>query len=93
MNAKVRKQDGLTVRTFEGYDVPDEYEQLMNYDNQTTIQNDYRRTLYWNPDVKLDNYGQAKVKFTTNSTCHYITATAEGFTNDGHPMTSCATKH
>lgn len=93
MNANAGRQEGLTVRTFEGYDVPDEYEQLMNSDCQTTIQNDYRRTLYWNPNVKLDEQGRATIKFTTNSTCRYITATAEGFTNEGKPMTSSMAKH
>lgn len=86
MNAKFDRK-GLRVTKFDGYDMPDEYEQIMTLDNPATVQDDYRRTLYWNPNVQLNADGKAKIRFTTNSTCRYITVSAEGFTVDGKPLT------
>ena len=42
---------------------------------------DYRRTLYWNPCVELDEEGKAKVMFYNNGTCKYPTVNLERFTN------------
>ncbi|MBQ9362717.1 MAG: hypothetical protein IJT97_04765 [Bacteroidaceae bacterium] len=30
---------------------------------------DFRRTLYWNPDITTDRCGKARVEFYNNSTC------------------------
>ena len=42
---------------------------------------DYRRTLYWNPCVELDEEGKAKVMFYNNGTCKYPIVNLERFTN------------
>lgn len=47
---------------------------------------DYRRTLYWNPNVKVDENGKASVGFYNNSSYSKITVSAEGITNDGNPI-------
>ena len=44
---------------------------------------DYRRTLYWNPDVKTDENGKASVNFYNNSSCKTITVSAETVTENG----------
>lgn len=45
---------------------------------------DYRRTLYWNPNVKTDNNGNATVKLFNNSKETRIKVNACGITADGH---------
>ena len=44
---------------------------------------DYRRTLYWNPDLKTDDQGRATIEFYNNSTCRHLTISAEGLSPDG----------
>lgn len=44
---------------------------------------DYRRTLYWNPYLKLDEEGKASVIFYNNGSRHPISINAQGFGNDG----------
>ena len=44
---------------------------------------DYRRTLYWNPNVTTDRYGQASIEFYNNSVCTTLDVSAEGLTRYG----------
>ena len=44
---------------------------------------DYRRTLYWNPKVTTDKYGQATIEFYNNTVCTTVDISAEGVTNHG----------
>ena len=44
---------------------------------------DYRRTLYWNPEVKTDAEGRAEVDFYNNSRCKKIKVSAETVCKDG----------
>lgn len=46
-------------------------------------QKDYRRTLYWNPDVKLDANGEASITFYNNSRQTTLSIEAEGQAADG----------
>ncbi|MBR0433453.1 MAG: hypothetical protein IJK15_07160 [Bacteroidaceae bacterium] len=46
-------------------------------------QKDYRRTLYWNPDLQLDDDGRANVTFYNNSQQTSILVEAEGQEADG----------
>ncbi len=46
-------------------------------------QKDYRRTLYWNPDLKLDDEGRATVTFFTGSRPTTIAVDANGQAADG----------
>ncbi len=39
---------------------------------------DYRRTLYWNPHIELDEEGKAEVTFYNNGTCKRPTVNIEG---------------
>jgi len=44
---------------------------------------DYRRTLYWNPKVTTDQYGQVSIEFYNNSVCTTVDVSAEGVTRHG----------
>lgn len=44
---------------------------------------DYRRTLYWNPDVRTDSLGRASVEFYNNSSCRKLKVSAETVLPDG----------
>lgn len=44
---------------------------------------DYRRTLYWNPEVKTDSLGHASVRFYNSGRCRYFDISAEAVTEGG----------
>jgi hypothetical protein len=44
---------------------------------------DYRRTLYWNPEINTDAEGRAEVEFYNNSRCKQIKVSAETISKDG----------
>ena len=44
---------------------------------------DFRRTIWWQPDIKTDAQGKAKVEFFNNSTCEEMYLSVEGMTEDG----------
>lgn len=44
---------------------------------------DYRRTIYWNPDVKLDSNGKASVQFFNNGQITELKVSANGMTANG----------
>ena len=44
---------------------------------------DFRRTIWWQPDITTDDEGTAKVDFFNNSTCEEMYISVEGMTPDG----------
>ncbi len=59
-----------------------------DYTNKPTGEpTDYRRTLYWNPNLKLDANGEATVHFFNNSAQTQLSVSAEGMTSAGVPLT------
>ena len=44
---------------------------------------DFRRTIWWQPDIITDAQGKAKVAFFNNSTCEEMYISVEGMTPDG----------
>lgn len=44
---------------------------------------DHRRTLYWNPSVTTNAYGEAEVDFCNSATCSGFYVEVEGVTDDG----------
>ena len=44
---------------------------------------DHRRTLYWNPEVKTDKYGQAYIELYNSSVCQSLDVEVEGLTKYG----------
>ena len=69
---------------FQGYNIPHTFH--TNDYSQMPPEPDYRRTLYWNPDVQLDDNGEATVEFYNNSTCKSISVSAEGVNDEGLPI-------
>ena len=67
-----------------GYSVCDEFYQP-NYSNRKMPEGfkDYRRTLYWNPNLKLDENGKAKLSFYNNGRNNQFSVSVQGFAQDG----------
>ena len=78
-----RKVKGLRRTFFQGYNEPRTF-QMNNYDILPP-EEDYRRTLYWAPDVKTDKTGNAVIEFWNNSSCEKMILSAESIWNDGTP--------
>lgn len=78
-------QKGIRYTRFEGYSQVREFYHTNNSD-KILGDVDFRRTLYWNPDVKTDKEGKSVISFYNNSTCRGITVSAEGLTIEGIPM-------
>ena len=78
------KSKGIRKTYFKAYNVPETF-QMNNYD-LLPPEEDFRRTLYWNPDIKIGKDGKTKVEFWNNSTCKQFTVSAEGITPNGKPI-------
>ncbi len=72
---------------FDGMYVPDEF-YSPNYQMRKLDEHpkDYRRTLYWNPNLLLDKEGNANVILFNNSKDSKIKVSAAGLTTDGKPL-------
>jgi alpha-2-macroglobulin-like protein len=51
--------------------------------SSNTIRNDFRKTLYWNPDIRTDEHGYAQLQFFTSDAISNFRATIEGFGGKG----------
>ena len=47
---------------------------------------DYRRTLYWNPNAKLDADGRFTATFYNNNKTTRVKVSAVGLTDEGQPV-------
>ena len=68
-----------------GISIPDEF-YSPDYSKQPLPKEDYRRTLYWNPKVKLDENGRASIKLFNNSSSSILQVSVEGWASDGTPQ-------
>ncbi len=74
---------GFRKTRFEGYSYVKEFFNP-KYDNSILPEeHDFRRTLYWNPDVITNLAGKASVSFFNNGSCATISVSAETVTADG----------
>lgn len=71
--------------TIKGYTKPDEFYSPQYPNGPIPGDVDYRRTLYWNPNVVTDQNGHAEVEFYNNSYSTGIKASAAGITANGIP--------
>ena len=78
------EHEGQRKTNFSAYDTPEIFKAL-DY-SVLPKEPDHRRTLYWNPNVKTDKDGKAKVEFYNNSSCKQVVISAEGITTDGRAM-------
>jgi hypothetical protein len=65
-----------------GYDPPVTF----HVPDQKSGYPDYRPTIYWNPDVKADQNGQAVVTFRTSDVGGTYKVVVEGMTGEGEPV-------
>ena len=79
-----RNVKGLRRTHFEGFAKSETFK--MNDYSLMPPEADYRRTLYWNPNVTTDKDGKASIDFYNNSSCKQMFISAEGITKDGVPL-------
>lgn len=70
-----------------GYDVSEEFYSPCYRQRPLPTLKDYRRTLYWNPNLELDENGRADVTLWNNNSSTSITVSAEGITPTGKILT------
>ena len=68
---------GIRQTYYTGYSPVREYYNLKSSD-QAMDDIHYRRTLYWNPDIKTDASGKANIRFYNNGTCKRMNMSGEG---------------
>ena len=72
--------------TFSGYSPVVEFYAPTYPNGPVQGDKDYRRTLYWNPEVTTDENGYASVTFYNNGFSRSLTISTEGLTPDGVPI-------
>lgn len=80
------KKNGLRQTHFQAYDQPDTFE--MDDYSLVSPMEDFRRTLFWAPEVKTDEEGKATVEFWNNSSARRLYISVEGMTGEGEFMTN-----
>lgn len=75
------KEKGIRRTHFQGFNEPEGFE-MEDYSVMPAME-DFRRTLYWQPWVKIDANGQGRVEFFNNSSCKQMYISAEGITPSG----------
>ena len=70
-----------------GFSTPDDFYQPDYSKKPLPETKDYRRTLYWNPNLKLDSKGTATIQFYNNCKPTQIAVSAEGMAADGALLT------
>lgn len=73
------------ITTVDGFSRPYEFYSPQYPDGAVFGEVDYRRTLYWNPNVVTDSIGQATVEFYNNSITDHFNVSAAGLTSSGIP--------
>ena len=84
-NDEVRSYQKNRRWKMKGFSEPDEF-YSPDYSKQPLPVQDHRRTLYWNPNVKLDANGQSTITLYNNSSSSILQISAEGWAPDGSPQ-------
>ena len=72
--------------TFDGYSPEIEFYRPEYPNGPIEGDEDYRRTIYWNPDVKTDDRGGADVEFYNNGYSRSLSVSVEGVSVAGNPI-------
>ena len=75
--------NGVRSTTFAGYSYSREFFSPEYSRYRLPNDKDYRRTLYWNPDVKTDKDGHAGIMFNNNGSCKSMNISVETVTENG----------
>lgn len=78
-------QKGIRHTFYYGYSKVKRFYHI-DHSNSVPGDVDFRRTLYWNPNVKSSKQGKAWISFYNNSTCQQMTVSAEGLSSNGVPI-------
>jgi hypothetical protein len=78
-------ENGVYIK---GYHVTREFysPKYMVTDNMSSQKQDSRSTLYWNPKIKTDDFGRAKVVFWNSDQKTKVNVRLEGISNQGQPV-------
>jgi len=74
---------GIRQTKYDGFANVKEYYHPHYENTNQPNEKDFRRTLYWNPDIKTGKDGKATIIIYNNSTCKSITVSAETVTANG----------
>jgi hypothetical protein len=80
---RLKEPLGTRISKYEGYAVPKEFYSPTYRPGVAVLEADFRRTLYWNPDVILDKTGKAQLEFYNTKTTKKLVISAEGITSNG----------
>lgn len=81
---KRAKVKGMRFTHFEGFYTPRTFV-VPNYSVMPPEQ-DFRRTLYWNPNVTTDKEGKVDIEFYNSMQCKQFVISAESVTEDGKAL-------
>ena len=81
--SRPKNKPGLRYTTLQGYSNVKEFYSPQYSTKPLPTEKDFRRTLYWNPDVRTDSSGKATVHFYNNGTCKVMKISAETVTENG----------
>ena len=84
-SAKQERDLSKRVTTLAGYFPPEEFYAPEYPDGPIPGDVDYRRTLYWNPNLVTDSVGRAQVEFYNNSYSTGFSISGTGMTASGTP--------
>ena len=83
--AKSREPVGVRLTTLQGFSTPHKFYSPNYSEVRLPEESDFRRTLYWNPNIKTNSQGKASVQFFNNSSCKKMSISAETITPEGLP--------
>ncbi|MDR2844148.1 MAG: hypothetical protein LBV57_05820 [Candidatus Symbiothrix sp.] len=84
----MRNIPGVRYTLFDGFSKPKDFYQSSEFKDGYYFPDEYEhhRTLYWNPKIKTDAEGKARVHFYNNSFCRELDISAEGISLEGVPV-------
>lgn len=85
LNRPKERLKGVRYAHYHGYN-PVEVFETEDYSDIAPMA-DYRRTLFWEPNIWTDGNGKAHVEFWNNSSCTNMQFSVEGITEGGHFVT------
>lgn len=80
-----KRNRGKRITTLRGFNRPVQFYSPEYPDGPVEGTEDYRRTLYWNPNVITDSLGHARIEFYNNSYSTRFNVSGAGITAGGSP--------
>ncbi len=80
-----KRNRGKRITTLRGFNRPVQFYSPEYPDGPVEGTEDYRRTLYWNPNVITDSLGHAQIEFYNNSYSTRFNVSGAGITAGGSP--------